>query len=244
PGVGEGQSPPSPAQVKEEPQEGGEGQEPPPGCTCGRRPPGVSGPALQEVLGALLSSAHGPALIGCAQCPPGGPKVHLGPCDLRAVNHRLEGGAYASLQEFAQDVASVLLRGGRGSTSPAPSPGPAPSLDGAKELFLKVGEGSQNSTPPVGLAPALTTPPFPRPGEEGAEPAVPQAAGGGGADERQCTLCLQSGDAPAQDEGRLLYMGQNEWTHVNCALWSAEVFEEGDGTLRNVHAAVARGRQM
>lgn len=39
-------------------------------------------------------------------------------------------------------------------------------------------------------------------------------------------------------------MGQNEWTHVNCALWSAEVFEEGDGTLRNVHAAVARGRQM
>lgn len=52
------------------------------------------------------------------------------------------------------------------------------------------------------------------------------------------------GRGPPQDEGRLLYMGQNEWTHVNCALWSAEVFEEGDGTLRNVHAAVARGRQM
>lgn len=47
-----------------------------------------------------------------------------------------------------------------------------------------------------------------------------------------------------QEAGRLLYIGQNEWTHVNCALWSAEVFEEGDGALRNVHAAVARGRQM
>ncbi|XP_072776805.1 histone-lysine N-methyltransferase 2B [Taeniopygia guttata] len=81
----------------------------------------------------------------------------------------------------------------------------------------------------------------PSPGEEGAEPPVP---GGGGADERQCALCLRCGDAPAQEEGRLLYLGQNEWCHVNCALWSAEVFEEGDGTLRNVHAAVARGRQM
>ncbi|XP_030826729.1 histone-lysine N-methyltransferase 2B-like, partial [Camarhynchus parvulus] len=112
---------------------------------------------------------------------------------------------------------------------------------------------SPNEAPPLPVEPPSSDhtyarwrlePAPPLSGEEGAEPAVPQAAGGGGADERQCTLCLQSGDAPAQDEGRLLYMGQNEWTHVNCALWSAEVFEEGDGTLRNVHAAVARGRQM
>ncbi|XP_066065386.1 LOW QUALITY PROTEIN: histone-lysine N-methyltransferase 2B-like [Chamaea fasciata] len=110
-----------------------------------------------------------------------------------------------------------------------------------------------NGAPPLPVEPPSSDhtyarwrqePDTPPAGEEGAEPAVPKAAGGGGADERQCTLCLQSGDAPAQDEGRLLYMGQNEWTHVNCALWSAEVFEEGDGTLRNVHAAVARGRQM
>lgn len=47
-----------------------------------------------------------------------------------------------------------------------------------------------------------------------------------------------------QEAGRLLYIGQNEWTHVNCAVWSAEVFEENDGSLKNVHAAVARGRQM
>uniref|UniRef100_A0A8C6XU44 [histone H3]-lysine(4) N-methyltransferase n=1 Tax=Naja naja TaxID=35670 RepID=A0A8C6XU44_NAJNA len=54
----------------------------------------------------------------------------------------------------------------------------------------------------------------------------------------------RSGEREPLDAGRLLYIGQNEWTHVNCAIWSAEVFEENDGSLKNVHAAVARGRQM
>ncbi|XP_064436789.1 histone-lysine N-methyltransferase 2B isoform X6 [Mirounga angustirostris] len=63
-------------------------------------------------------------------------------------------------------------------------------------------------------------------------------------DPRQCALCLKYGDADSKEAGRLLYIGQNEWTHVNCAIWSAEVFEENDGSLKNVHAAVARGRQM
>uniref|UniRef100_A0AAY4BUF4 [histone H3]-lysine(4) N-methyltransferase n=1 Tax=Denticeps clupeoides TaxID=299321 RepID=A0AAY4BUF4_9TELE len=48
----------------------------------------------------------------------------------------------------------------------------------------------------------------------------------------------------ASEGGRLLYIGQNEWTHVNCALWSAEVFEDDDGSLKNVHMAVIRGRQL
>jgi len=47
-----------------------------------------------------------------------------------------------------------------------------------------------------------------------------------------------------QEGGRLLYIGQNEWTHVNCALWSSEVFEDDDSSLKNVHMAVLRGRQM
>ncbi|XP_029433191.1 histone-lysine N-methyltransferase 2B [Rhinatrema bivittatum] len=63
-------------------------------------------------------------------------------------------------------------------------------------------------------------------------------------DSRQCALCLKYGDDEPKDAGRLLYIGQNEWTHINCAIWSAEVFEENDGSLKNVHAAVARGRQM
>jgi len=47
-----------------------------------------------------------------------------------------------------------------------------------------------------------------------------------------------------QEAGRLLYAGQDDWVHINCALWSAEVYEEGDGSLQMVHLAVARGRKL
>ncbi|KAI4884223.1 hypothetical protein NFI96_011593, partial [Prochilodus magdalenae] len=63
-------------------------------------------------------------------------------------------------------------------------------------------------------------------------------------DERQCALCQKYGDAKSSDAGRLLYLGQNEWAHVNCSMWSAEVFEEDNGCLMHVHSAVARGRLM
>ncbi|XP_043936832.1 histone-lysine N-methyltransferase 2A isoform X4 [Protopterus annectens] len=63
-------------------------------------------------------------------------------------------------------------------------------------------------------------------------------------DNRQCVLCLKYGDDGMNESGRLLYIGQNEWTHVNCALWSAEVFEDDDGSLKNVHMAVIRGKQL
>lgn len=48
----------------------------------------------------------------------------------------------------------------------------------------------------------------------------------------------------SQEAGRLLFLGQNEWAHVNCCLWSAEVFEEDNGSLLHVHSAVTRGRLM
>nr|XP_057940590.1 histone-lysine N-methyltransferase 2A isoform X2 [Doryrhamphus excisus] len=63
-------------------------------------------------------------------------------------------------------------------------------------------------------------------------------------DERQCSLCQKYGERKPNDAGRLLYLGQNEWAHVNCCLWSAEVFEEDDGSLLHVHSAVTRGRLM
>ncbi|XP_055752431.1 histone-lysine N-methyltransferase 2A-like isoform X4 [Salvelinus fontinalis] len=66
----------------------------------------------------------------------------------------------------------------------------------------------------------------------------------GVSDNRQCVLCLKYGDDNINEGGRLLYIGQNEWTHVNCALWSAEVFEDDDGSLKNVHMAVIRGKQL
>ncbi|KAK7886679.1 hypothetical protein WMY93_026300 [Mugilogobius chulae] len=63
-------------------------------------------------------------------------------------------------------------------------------------------------------------------------------------DNRQCSLCQKYGDLKPNEAGRLLYLGQNEWAHVNCCLWSAEVFEEDYGALLHVHSAVTRGRLM
>ncbi|TKS88319.1 Histone-lysine N-methyltransferase 2B [Collichthys lucidus] len=62
-------------------------------------------------------------------------------------------------------------------------------------------------------------------------------------DSRQCALCQQYGDSVPSEAGRLLYMGQNEWAHVNCCLWSAEVYEENSALLQ-VHSAVSRGRHL
>ncbi|KAK3531207.1 hypothetical protein QTP70_015124 [Hemibagrus guttatus] len=73
-------------------------------------------------------------------------------------------------------------------------------------------------------------------------PELPPSSGIG--DNRQCVLCLNYGDEKTNECGRLLYIGQNEWAHVNCALWSAEVFEDDDGSLKNVHMAVSRGREL
>ena len=38
--------------------------------------------------------------------------------------------------------------------------------------------------------------------------------------------------------------GMDEWVHVNCALWSAEVYEDTNGYLCSVHAAIGRGLRL
>lgn len=43
--------------------------------------------------------------------------------------------------------------------------------------------------------------------------------------------------------GRLLTSGIDEWVHLNCCLWSKEVYETVGGALRNVTAAVKRSKQ-
>lgn len=63
-------------------------------------------------------------------------------------------------------------------------------------------------------------------------------------DSRTCGFCKCIGDCDSSAAGRLLYCGQNEWVHINCALWSAEVFEEIDGALQNVSNALSRGRMI
>ncbi|CAL8297980.1 unnamed protein product [Lota lota] len=62
-------------------------------------------------------------------------------------------------------------------------------------------------------------------------------------DGRQCVLCQHFGDEAPNAEGRLLYLGQNEWAHVNCCIWSAEVYEDNSALLQ-VHSAVSRGRYL
>ena len=63
-----------------------------------------------------------------------------------------------------------------------------------------------------------------------------------GPDRRKCALCGREGDDEPNFAGRLLYLGQDEWMHINCGLWSSEVYEEVDGGLQNVYLAVNRGR--
>jgi len=61
------------------------------------------------------------------------------------------------------------------------------------------------------------------------------------ADTRKCVLCQVSGDADTTGPGRLLLLDTDEWVHLNCALWSYEVYETMNGALVNVDVAVKRG---
>lgn len=63
-------------------------------------------------------------------------------------------------------------------------------------------------------------------------------------DERICVFCKRLGEGRTSEEGRLLYCGQGDWVHSNCALWSNEVFEEIDGALQNVQSAISRSRHI
>uniref|UniRef100_A0A8C2ZN11 Histone-lysine N-methyltransferase n=1 Tax=Cyclopterus lumpus TaxID=8103 RepID=A0A8C2ZN11_CYCLU len=102
------------------------------------------------------------------------------------------------------------------------------------------GEPDSPASPPP-LPPSLPPPPPLLPDRDDS-PELPPPPGI--CDNRKCVLCLKYGDENTNEGGRLLYIGQNEWTHVNCALWSAEVFEDDDGSLKNVHMAVLRGKQL
>ncbi|CAI5733666.1 unnamed protein product [Hyaloperonospora brassicae] len=59
-------------------------------------------------------------------------------------------------------------------------------------------------------------------------------------DSRSCALCFVVGDNTAC--GRLLYTEFETWVHVNCALWSMEVYEGESGVLHNCSKAKHRSR--
>merc|ERR1719320_350266 len=60
-------------------------------------------------------------------------------------------------------------------------------------------------------------------------------------DLRECLFCRMKGDAPADGPARLLNYDVNKWVHLNCALWSEEVYETVSGALVNVETALKNG---
>ena len=63
---------------------------------------------------------------------------------------------------------------------------------------------------------------------------------GGIRDMRTCMFCKGRGDGDSMMESRLLNYDVDIWVHLNCALWSTEVYEALNGGLHNVDKAYAR----
>ncbi len=57
---------------------------------------------------------------------------------------------------------------------------------------------------------------------------------------RKCEFCSQIGDGDPNGPGRLLNLDMDKWVHLNCALWSDEVYETLNGALINVEQSFKR----
>lgn len=60
-------------------------------------------------------------------------------------------------------------------------------------------------------------------------------------DKRKCCFCHEEGDGATDGPARLLNIDVDLWVHLNCALWSTEVYETQGGALMNVEVALRRG---
>ncbi|XP_065124300.1 histone-lysine N-methyltransferase 2C isoform X10 [Paramisgurnus dabryanus] len=63
-------------------------------------------------------------------------------------------------------------------------------------------------------------------------------------DHRRCCFCQQIGDGLTDGPARLLNLDLDTWVHLNCALWSSEVYETQAGALINVELARQRGQTV
>uniref|UniRef100_A0A8C1N5S8 [histone H3]-lysine(4) N-methyltransferase n=1 Tax=Cyprinus carpio TaxID=7962 RepID=A0A8C1N5S8_CYPCA len=63
-------------------------------------------------------------------------------------------------------------------------------------------------------------------------------------DRRRCCFCQQIGDGMTDGPARLLNLDLDTWVHLNCALWSSEVYETQAGALINVELARQRGQTV
>lgn len=61
-------------------------------------------------------------------------------------------------------------------------------------------------------------------------------------DQRMCYLCKCVSDGETSLTSRLLNFNVDAWVHLNCALWSSEVYEAVNGGLHNFDDAYARSK--
>uniref|UniRef100_A0A3B3ZC32 [histone H3]-lysine(4) N-methyltransferase n=1 Tax=Periophthalmus magnuspinnatus TaxID=409849 RepID=A0A3B3ZC32_9GOBI len=212
---------------------------------------------LQEVLTDLLSSSTTQHLLICKRCYESQPSEYSrghSVCDLQAVEKKFKSALYDSVKTFHADVASVLRKWQKEEEI---LPEDQRRTNSAKDHYVKLMERIfvwfphshlKNWTPfseefPSGMLPEAVLPPSKEHSYAQWMERSYQQRYNKTKDGRQCMLCQQSGDASPSDQGRLLYMGQNEWAHINCCLWSAEVYED-NGALLQVHSAVSRGRHL
>lgn len=57
-------------------------------------------------------------------------------------------------------------------------------------------------------------------------------------DSRRCMFCHSQGDGTADGPARLLNFDVDKWVHLNCALWSENVYETVNGALMNLDTAL------
>nr|XP_057902368.1 histone-lysine N-methyltransferase 2A isoform X2 [Doryrhamphus excisus] len=193
-------------------------------------------------------------------------------CDLQAMHTKLKGGGYSSIKDFHADIVSVMrtwLKEEENSPFVAERP-TSHAREYYVKLMVQVFSwlpgyyqnklSSFSEHTPSGMFPEAVLPPskehsYAQWTKRTCQPRECRGPQAGKADPpgvkndweskdgRQCALCQQYGDSAPREGGRLLYMGQNEWAHINCCLWSAEVYER-NGALFQVHTAVSRGRHL
>ncbi|XP_043073343.1 histone-lysine N-methyltransferase 2B isoform X2 [Puntigrus tetrazona] len=223
---------------------------------------------LEKIMNGLKSSLIISHLLMCAQCevcPDFEVVKERSGCCLHPVELKLGNGLYTSLKAFHEDVVAVMVERLRKEfllEEQRPT-------GHAKLYYIKLVEqvfswfNSQDPKTwschmqeyPSGMLPDAIIPPSDEHSYaqwlKEQDPENPQRKSQdlqkvnsrSLMDERQCSLCQQHGDAKPNDAGRLLYIGQNEWAHVNCCIWSTEV-QDVKGALLHVHSAVTRGRLM
>ncbi|XP_019723294.1 histone-lysine N-methyltransferase 2A [Hippocampus comes] len=223
---------------------------------------------LQEVLAGLLASGATQHLALCQSCQET-KKTELTrepspACDLQAMDRKLKGGNYSSIKAFHADVVSVMRKWLKEEVDEKPT---VRAREHYAKLMVQVFSWlpphhqnklrSFSEDLPCGMLPEAVIPPSKehsyaqwiqrtyQPRDSRGTPAGKGVMNNVDAfkDGRQCALCQQCGDSAPRDGGRLLYLGQNEWAHINCCIWSAEVYEN-NGALHQVHTAVYRGRHL